>query len=230
MERKFFLVAVAGGSGLRMGAQMPKQFLPLGGKPILRRTIERFLDACPDAKVVTVLPDSHMDWWKNYCLENGFTVPQVLVKGGFTRFHSVRNALERIPEGAIVAVHDGVRPFVSADLIRSMRDKMASCPALIPVVPCTDTLKAVRIDGDNISSVPGPAPDRSATACAQTPQMFHSEVLKAAYAQAFDTSFTDDASVVEKNGTPLSWCLGERRNIKVTTPEDLLLAEAMLTF
>ena len=143
MERKFFLVAVAGGSGLRMGAQMPKQFLPLGGKPILRRTIERFLDACPDAKVVTVLPDSHMDWWKNYCLENGFTVPQVLVKGGFTRFHSVRNALERIPEGAIVAVHDGVRPFVSADLIRSMRDKMASCPALIPVVPCTDTLKAV---------------------------------------------------------------------------------------
>ncbi len=229
MERNFFLLAVAGGSGVRMGGPMPKQFLPLGGKPILRRTLETFLDACPDTRVVTVLPKDHIPFWKDYCLEHGFDVPQILVSGGITRFHSVRNALERIPDGAVVAVHDGVRPLVSAGLIRRMRAAMADCPALVPVLPCTDTLKAVRISGDRLESVPGPAPDRAATACAQTPQMFHSEVLKAAYRQPFDTAFTDDASVVEKNGTPLSWILGERRNIKVTTPEDLLLAEALLT-
>ena len=229
MSRKLYLVITAAGSGTRMGSATPKQFLCLGGKAILQRTIEVFVRAVPDVKVVTVLPKDHMDQWKQYCLENSFTQPQLLVEGGITRFHSVRNALARIPEGAIVAVHDGVRPLVSEKLIRGMVAKMSSTRALIPVIPSVDTLKLLSKDSEgHLQTIEGQAIDRSQVWCAQTPQMFLSEDLKAAYAQAFDTSFTDDASVAAKAGIPLSWCEGERYNLKITTKEDLRLAEALL--
>ena len=224
------LIAMAAGSGTRMGSATPKQFLDLGGKPVLRRTIETFVSAIPDIKVITVLPKEHISFWKEYCLSSEFTCPQLLVSGGITRFHSVRNALERVPDGAIVAIHDGVRPLVSTGLIREMFSKMESgrIHALIPVVPSVDTLKVldtVQSDlGEKILKDSGEGIDRSRVFGAQTPQMFLSEDIKDAYSQAFDTSFTDDASVVSKKGIPLSFCAGERYNFKLTSPEDLSLA------
>ncbi len=224
------LIAMAAGSGTRMGSATPKQFLDLGGKPVLRRTIETFVSAIPDIKVITVLPKEHISFWKEYCLSSEFTCPQLLVSGGITRFHSVRNALERVPDGAIVAIHDGVRPLVSTGLIREMFSKMEGgrIHALIPVVPSVDTLKVldtVQSDlGEKLLKDSGEGIDRSRVFGAQTPQMFLSEDIKDAYSQAFDTSFTDDASVVAKKGIPLSFCAGERYNFKLTSPEDLSLA------
>ena len=220
---------MAAGSGTRMGGEKPKQFIELGGKAVLQMTIEKFLNACPDIKVVTVLPDAHMEYWRNYCLERNVLCPQTLVKGGITRFHSVRNALSKVPEGALVAVHDGVRPLVSVGFIREMFEKAETVPALVPVLPCVDTMKVLLREGDELVTAMGQTVDRSVLYGAQTPQIFHSEVIKDAYLQAFDTAFTDDASVVLKNGKNLSYLIGERFNIKLTTQDDLVLANAILS-
>ena len=233
MDRKKYVIVVAGGSGTRMGASKPKQFLELGGKAILRRTIEVFLEACPEINVVTVLPEEHMDYWKQYCYSTDFICPQVLVKGGITRFHSVRNALEKVPDGALVAIHDGVRPLLSAGLVNRLFEAAESSPGVIPIIPCVDTLKVLRKkvwdDGsETYSAVPGQSADRSVLYGAQTPQIFQSETIRKAYTQAYDTAFTDDASVFERYGKSLSYLLGERLNIKITTQEDIVLAEAVL--
>lgn len=228
MARKKFLVIPAGGSGVRMGADVPKQFLLLDGKPILRLTIERFLQAEPGVHVVTVLPEAHMGWWRQYCAKEGFTCPQKMVAGGFTRFHSVKNALQHIPDGALVAVHDAVRPLVSVGKIKELFAAAENAPAVIPATPCTDTLKSVAKNQDGMPEVTGSV-DRSAVWGVQTPQIFHSEVLKKAYERGFDTSFTDDASVVSAAGVPVICLEGERTNIKITTPEDLSLAQAILS-
>ena len=229
MGRKKYLIVMAAGSGTRMGAEKPKQFLELKGRSVLQMTIEKFLEACPGIKVVTVLPESHLEYWRNYCLERNFSCPQTLVKGGITRFHSVQNALAKIPDGAVVAVHDGVRPLVSVEFIRQMFEKAEAVPALIPVLPCVDTMKVLLRKGDELVTAQGQSVDRSVLYGAQTPQMFHSEVIKEAYRQAYDTSFTDDASVVLKNGKNLSYLIGERFNIKLTTQDDLVLANAILS-
>ena len=221
------LIVMAAGSGTRMGSATPKQFLDLGGKPVLRRTIETFVSAVPGIRVVTVLPKEHLSFWKEYCLANDFTCPQLLVAGGITRFHSVRNALARVPDGSIVAIHDGVRPLVSEDLVRNMFSRMADgkTRALIPVVPSVDTLKVL----DSNLADTGEDIDRTRIYGAQTPQMFLSEDIKDAYSQAFDTAFTDDASVARKKGIPLSFCIGERYNFKLTSPEDLALARMIIS-
>lgn len=220
---------MAAGSGTRMGAEMPKQFIELGGKAVLQMTIEKFMAACPDIKVVTVLPEAHIEYWRNYCLERNFNCPQILVKGGITRFHSVKNALSKIPDGAVVAVHDGVRPLVSVEFVKEMFMKAENLPALIPVLPCVDTMKVLLNKEGELVTAEGQTVDRSVLYGAQTPQMFHSEILKSAYLQAFDTAFTDDASVVLKNGKNLSYLIGERFNIKLTTQDDLVLANAILS-
>ena len=219
---------MAAGSGVRMGADKPKQFIELEGKAILQRTMEVFVEACPGIKVITVLPEAHMDYWKSSCLEHNFICPQILVKGGITRFHSVRNALAKVPDGALVAIHDGVRPLVSAELVRDMFDKAENVPGLIPVVPCVDTMKMLRTTDGVLEAVPGVSVDRSVLYGVQTPQIFQSEILKEAYGQAYDTSFTDDASVVERYGKNLSYTMGERFNIKITTRDDLKIARALL--
>lgn len=211
-----------------MGAGIPKQFLELDGKPILRLTIERFVEAIPDINVITVLPQSHMEWWRMYCARVGFNCPQKLVEGGFTRFHSVKNALAHIPDGALVAVHDAVRPLVSAAKIKELFAAAESSPAVIPVIPCTDTLKVLEEREDGALQVAAKNIDRSIVWGAQTPQVFHSEVLRRAYDSGFDTMFTDDASVVSKAGVPVLCMVGEKTNIKITTPEDLTLAAAIL--
>jgi 2-C-methyl-D-erythritol 4-phosphate cytidylyltransferase len=229
MNRKKYLIVKAAGGGTRMGADLPKLFIELEGKAVLQRTIEVFLKAVPDVKVVTVLPDQHIEYWRNYCLEHNFLCPQILVKGGFTRFHSVQNALSRIPDGALVAVHDGVRPLVSVQFIKDIFTKAESVPALIPVIPCVDTMKVLYREGEELVTAEGESVDRSVLFGAQTPQVFHSEVIKKAYEQAYDTAFTDDASVVLKYGKNLSYLLGERFNIKLTTQDDLVLAKAILS-
>lgn len=227
MERKKFLIVTAGGMGTRMGGSVPKQFIQLDGKPILRLTIERFLEAVPDVQVITVLPEAHISTWRQYCIKEDFTCPQRLVKGGFTRFHSVKNALAFVPDGALVAVQDGVRPLLSIGKIRELFTLAQNVPALIPVMPVTDTLKVLDRKKDGTLAASGESIDRSRIFGAQTPQLFYSELLKQAYGQGFDTLFTDDASVAERYEIPLTFVEGERLNIKITTPEDLVLARAI---
>lgn len=234
MDRKKYVIIMAAGHGTRMGSALPKQFLELGGRPILQMTIEKFVLACPDIKIITVLPKEYVQGWKNFCSQYNFIYPQILVEGGITRFHSVRNALSKVPDGALVAIQDGVRPLVSPELISRMFARMSECRALIPVLPSVDTLKAVRKVTDNegnerLETIPGKVLDRSEIYRAQTPQIFCSEDIKAAYAQAFDTAFTDDASVAERKNIPLSYIEGERYNIKITTQDDLEFAKAVLT-
>jgi 2-C-methyl-D-erythritol 4-phosphate cytidylyltransferase len=213
--------------GTRMGGSVPKQFIQLEGKPILRLTIERFLEAVPDVQVITVLPEAHIATWRQYCIKEDFTCPQRLVKGGFTRFHSVKNALAFVPDGALVAVQDGVRPLLSIGKIRELFTLAQNVPALIPVMPVTDTLKVLDRKKDGTLAASGESIDRSRIFGAQTPQLFYSELLKQAYGQGFDTLFTDDASVAEIYEIPLTFVEGERLNIKITTPEDLVLARAI---
>lgn len=234
MERKKYLVVMAAGHGARMGSALPKQFIELAGRPILQRTIECFVRAVPDIKVVTVLPKEYMQGWKDLCTRNNFYYPQILVEGGITRFHSVRNALKKVPDGAVVAIQDGVRPLLTPELAARMFERMESCRALIPVLPSTDTLKVLRkvtdaAGNETLETVPDAALDRETVFRAQTPQMFLSEDIKAAYGQAFDTAFTDDASVAQKKNIPLSYIEGERYNIKITTRDDLDFAKAILT-
>jgi len=221
MERKIFFVFVAGGSGTRMGTDVPKQFLDLCGVPVLQRTISNFAEACPEARIVTVLPKEHFELWKNLCTEHSFTIPQTLVAGGITRFHSVRAALEKIPDGAIVAIHDGVRPLASPEMIRRLLQRMDECRAVVPAVPVVDSLKFK--DG----SVP--EPDRNAMLAVQTPQIFRSEDLKKAYSAAYELAFTDDAAVAVRSGICVSFEEGEKYNLKITTPEDLSLAKLIVS-
>ena len=221
---EIYAVFVAGGSGTRMGGDVPKQFLDLGGVPVLQRSVEQFLEAAPSAHVIVVLPALHIQTWKAMCVEHAVSFSQTIVKGGMTRFHSVQAALEKAPDGAIVSIHDGVRPLVTPALVCRMLDAMeapAGPASLIPVLPVTDTLRCLE---------PGAVlPPRSSLVTVQTPQMFRSEVLKAAYRQPYDTSFTDDASVVERLGYEITCIPGEKFNIKITTPEDLSLARLLLS-
>lgn len=203
-----------------MGADVPKQFLKIGGRTILHRTMDCFASVIPDLNIVTVLPREHIGTWKRICIEEAVDYPQQLVEGGITRFHSVRNALDRIPDGAFVAVHDGVRPFVSEKLLSRLLDEVCRSGSAVPVMPVVETLR---------SKDPGvPSPQRSSLMSIQTPQFFFSEDLKDAYRQAYDVNFTDDSSVLLARKKSLSYVEGERLNIKITTPDDLRLAEVIL--
>lgn len=221
MNRKIYAVFVAGGTGTRMGTDMPKQFLELDGVPVLQRTISRFIEACPSVNVITVLPKEHFRTWKELCLKHAFNHPQKIVAGGITRFHSVKAALRQVPDGAVVAIQDGVRPLLSVNLIRRMLERMETCRAVIPALPVTDSLKYA--DGTL------PEPDRTVIVGVQTPQMFLSEEIRAAYETAYEPAFTDDASVAARKNIPLTFEKGERFNIKITTPEDLVLAQALIS-
>ncbi len=230
MENSIYLVAVAAGRGVRMGSDIPKQFMELAGRPILQRTLEKFVEACPGIRIVTVLPEDYIPIWKEFCYSRNFDCQQTLVKGGMTRFHSVKNALEKIPDGAIVAVHDGVRPLLSVEMIRRMLGMMERCRAVVPVTPSYDTLKVLEKDRDTgeLVQVEGATADRSIIYGVQTPQIFHIEDLRRGYSLPFDMDFTDDSSVLSAAGVPITWCEGERLNLKVTSPEDLVLAEAII--
>lgn len=215
---KKYVIIVAGGKGLRMGSDLPKQFIPIGGKPILMRTLESFYNADNATNIVLVIPASHRDYWAKLCVDYQFVIPHVITLGGETRFHSVQNGLALVGDG-IVAIHDGARPFASQSLIRDCFEKAKNNKAVIPVIDCTDSLREIT-DSEHSHII-----DRSKIKMVQTPQVFHTDVLKNAYKVIYSESFTDDASVVEAMGVNIHLVKGEVTNIKVTTPLDLKIAE-----
>ncbi|MCQ2185396.1 MAG: 2-C-methyl-D-erythritol 4-phosphate cytidylyltransferase [Bacteroidales bacterium] len=224
-----YIIFACGGRGTRMGAEVPKQFLRLEGKTILQLSIERVLEAVPDVQVVLALPSQYREFWAEECERQSFDIRQRIVDGGITRFHSVKNALEKVPDNALVAVHDAVRPFAGIELIRTLFSLAELHPAVIPVIPVTDTLKVLKAnEAGELEEVPGSKADRSVLFGAQTPQLFRADVLKKAYEQPYDTAFTDDASVVQAMGCAIKYIPGERYNIKLTTPEDMDFAQKLL--
>ena len=223
---KTIAIIVAGGSGTRFGAQMPKQFLELRGKPILMRTIEAFAGNGRDGSldVIVTLPAEQFELWQQLCEKHSFGVPHHIVAGGETRWHSVKNALDSIVDAAdvdVIAVHDGVRPLVTAALINRALDTARLHGSAIPVVTLNDSVR--QLDGETSHAL-----NRSSLRAVQTPQVFEAGLLMDAYRQPFDASFTDDASVVERMGHNVVLVEGDPQNLKITRPMDLALAEYLL--
>lgn len=218
-----YVIIVAGGKGLRMGSDIPKQFLPIGGKPVLMRTIERFRQYSADIQIVLVLPEAQQAYWQQLCKKYDFHVDYQLANGGETRFHSVQNGLALIPDDAegVVGVHDGVRPFPSIEVIRRCYETAQSQKAVVPVIPVVETVRHL----ENEKSVTVP---RDEYCLVQTPQTFDIQLLKAANRQPYNDGFTDDASVVEAFGFDITLVEGNRENIKITTPYDLKIAEVLI--
>lgn len=215
------VIIVAGGKGLRMGNDLPKQFIPIGGKPVLMRTIEAFYRFDQDINIILVLPVSHQDYWKSLCEEYNFSIEYIIANGGETRFHSVKNGLALVSDG-LVGVQDGVRPFGSVEMIKRCFDAAREYPAVIPVIDSTDSLREVVDEGKSRIV------DRSKIRLVQTPQVFDLNVLKKAYQTDFKETFTDDASVVEAMGVDVHLVKGEVTNIKITTPLDLKIGELII--
>jgi 2-C-methyl-D-erythritol 4-phosphate cytidylyltransferase len=218
---KINIIITAGGSGMRMGADIPKQFLLLNGRPILFRTVEFFASLEVDMDIHVVLPPLYMELWNESAVLYNMQVPCNIVTGGLTRFHSVRNALAHLVSGSITAVHDGVRPILSQEMVLRCFELAHTHPAVIPVVEVYESMRR----SEGVGTVPV---DRTEYRLVQTPQVFWTESLKQAYQQSYLPCFTDDASVVERMGVPLFLTKGEIRNIKITTPEDLELAKLLV--
>ena len=218
-----YIIIVAGGKGLRMGSDIPKQFLPIGGKPILMRTLERFRDYSEKLQIILVLPIAQQDYWRQLCEQYHFEVKYQLANGGQTRFHSVQNGLALIPDDVegVVGVHDGVRPFPSVEVIRNCYEAARTAKAVIPVIPVVETVR--HIEGEGSVTVP-----RGNYRLVQTPQTFDIQLLKAANRQPYNDGFTDDASVVESFGHQITLVEGNRENIKITTPYDMKIAEVLI--
>ena len=216
-----YVIIVAGGSGKRMGGEMPKQFLLVAGKPILMHTVEAFARADEGFKFILVLPEAHFSTWNSLVAEYNFNIPVTLVAGGAERFFSVKNALAHVPNGALVAVHDGVRPFASKETILEAFAVAAEKGSAVPVIDEVDSLRRVQAGESQ-------AVNRSEYKRVQTPQVFQSTILQEAYNQEFSSLFTDDASVVESIGETITLTTGNVENIKITTPHELLLAEALI--
>ncbi len=224
-----YVIIVAGGKGLRMGGEIPKQFLPIGGKPVLMRTLERFREYSKELQIILVLPESQQDYWRKLCQQYHFPLPSegagggfyLLANGGETRFHSVQNGLAKVPDDSkgVVGVHDGVRPFVSVEVISNCFDTARTKKAVIPVTPVVETLRHIPSQQNVL---------RSDYCLVQTPQCFDIQLLKAAHHQPYSEVFTDDASVVEAYGHEVSMVEGNRENSKITTPFDLKIAETLI--
>lgn len=218
-----YIIIVAGGKGLRMGGDLPKQFMPLHGKPVLMHTIERFLAYSDELKIILVLPHEQQDYWRQICQKHNFTIEHTVVDGGQTRFHSSQNGVAAVPDDAtgVIGIHDGVRPFVSEETIARCFEAARQFGAALPVLPVTDTLRRVTDDG-------GYNVQRNDYRTVQTPQTFDAQLLKQAFKQPYSDNFTDDASVVEALGHKVTMVDGNRENIKLTTPFDLVVAEALI--
>lgn len=220
MMKKIVLIA-AGGAGKRMGSPLPKQFLEIAGKPILLHVFQTFLSYAPDMQFVLVLPESYHKDWIDLCQKHHFENHHHLVSSGPTRFHSVKNGLRHIPNDALVAIHDGVRPLVSLNTISQVFHFAEKFGSAIPVIKPVESVRTIEgplskpLDRENIRLV-------------QTPQCFYGELVKKAYNKNYHESFTDDATVVENEGGRLFFIDGNSENIKITTPADLIIAEALL--
>ena len=226
-----YIIIVAGGKGLRMGSDIPKQFLPIGGKPVLMRTLERFREYSAELQIILVLPEAQQAYWRELCKQYNFPLPlegaegglYQLANGGQTRFHSVQNGLAKVPDDAqgVVGVHDGVRPFPSIEVIKNCYETARTKKAVIPVIPVVETVR--HLEGEKSVTVP-----RGDYRLVQTPQTFDIQLLKAANRQPYNDGFTDDASVVEPYGYEITLVEGNRENIKITTPYDLKIAEVLI--
>lgn len=209
---------VAGGKGDRMNSDIPKQFLLLNNLPILMHTIKQFSHF---DEIVLVLPQSQFDYWEGLCNKYNFIKNYTLVAGGKTRFHSVRNGLEKVDEKSIVAIHDGVRPLISTALINKLVESTKNNNGAVPIIPVKDSIR--KVEGKNSTHV-----NRSDLYKVQTPQCFLSSDIKGAYTQDFSDTFTDDASVFESRGGEITTIFGEEKNLKITTEKDLKIAESLL--
>lgn len=228
---KTYVIITAGGVGKRMGGKTAKQFIELEGKPVLLRTIEMFRGLSPDINIILTLPQEYKEYWRTYCFENGLWFRHTIVSGGITRFHSVKNALEHVPEGAVVAVHDGVRPFVPHEMLVSLLGynfEKEGVAGVIPVMPSIESMR-IRTYGEDGMPNGSRTVNRDEYMFVQTPQVFDSTILKDCYKKPYSPTFTDDASVVESNGYKVATSPGSRFNIKLTTPEDLVMARIFLS-
>jgi 2-C-methyl-D-erythritol 4-phosphate cytidylyltransferase len=214
------MIVVAGGSGTRMGSELPKQFIELEGKPILMHTMEAVRSMDAEMQIILVLPESQLDFWEKLCSEHNWRVPHLLAKGGATRFLSVKSGLAQAT-GNLIGIHDGVRPFISKEMVNRCFDAAEKEGAAVPVVPIVQSLRRVLEDRNS-------AVNRDDFRAVQTPQCFKATVLNEAFEVADRTDYSDDASVVEASGTPISLVDGDQQNIKVTTPFDLQLARLII--
>ena len=222
---KKYLIVVAGGKGTRMGGEMPKQFQLLGDKPVIMQTLDRLHAMDPGIQLILVLPAEHFELWKELCKQHSFAVPLLLAQGGTTRFHSVQNGLAQVDDidEALVGVHDGVRPFVSPRVLADCFREAWINGAAIPMLDVQDSLRHI-IGGNGVTEVV----PRDRYRLVQTPQVFKLSLLRRAYEQRFIESFTDDASVVEALGEHVAGVEGNRENIKLTTPFDLMIAKTLM--
>lgn len=218
---KKFALIVAGGSGNRMKGRIPKQFIELNDQPILMHTFERFQNYDPEIKFILVLPERLMEFWKDLCEKYQFKIEHKLALGGKTRFQSVKNGLELVSEEGIVFIHDGVRPLVSIQTIHNCFDAAMIKGNALPVIPVNESVRV--IDSEENRPV-----DRSKYFLVQTPQTFQSTLIKQAYGQTLDNDFTDDATVLEQYGQKIKLVEGNRENIKITWPEDVIIAQALM--
>ncbi len=213
-------IIVAGGSGRRLGGPVPKQFQTVKGRPLLMWTIEAFHRYDQAMPLIVVLPKEQFDIWKALCVAHRFFIHHTVVAGGEQRWHSVKAGLENVEGDGLVAVHDGVRPLVSTDLIWRCFDAAHQHAAAIPVTPVVPSIREVTAEGSK-------ALDRSKLLAVQTPQCFHTDLLRKAFEQPYDPAFTDEATLVERLGVKVTLVKGEESNIKVTTQDDLDLAEVL---
>ena len=218
---KKYIIIVAGGSGSRMGSVTPKQFLELVGLPILMHTLKKFERSIVGGEIILALPEKEQNTWQALCEKHHFDVPHQIVNGGESRFHSVQNALQKVKEQSIVAIHDGVRPFVSETVINNCIQSAEKIGAAIPTLSIHDSIRKISDNGSEIA-------DRNQFVLVQTPQCFQSDIILKAYQQTYQNSFTDDASVVEQLGHNIYLVDGNKENIKITTPEDLKMAEVLI--
>lgn len=215
---KKVVIIVAGGKGIRMKSEIPKQFLLLKDKPILMHTIESFRHF--DERVLVLL-QSQIENWNKLCLENNFKISHKIVEGGNTRFQSVKNGLENVDNNSVVAIHDGVRPLISESLINSLVKEVKKGIGVIPVIPLTDSIR--KVEGEYSKHL-----DRNNVFKVQTPQCFLSSEIKDAYSQEYSNTFTDDASVFENNNGEIKTIIGDEKNLKITTKEDLKISSHLL--
>ncbi|MDR0659979.1 MAG: 2-C-methyl-D-erythritol 4-phosphate cytidylyltransferase [Prevotellaceae bacterium] len=216
-----YCIIVAGGSGLRMGVELPKQFIELRGKPVLMHTMEKFYHYDVNIQLIVALPKNQQEVWGLLCTKHSFTIPHKVADGGITRFHSVKNALKQAGKTGLIAVHDGVRPLVSVGTIKRCFDMAEVCGTAVPTIPMNDSVREVKGEKSRVM-------DRSTLKIVQTPQVFKADLIRKAYLSAYLPEFTDDASVVEYIGEPITLVEGNVENVKLTYPSDIIIAEALL--
>ncbi|MBR5240452.1 MAG: 2-C-methyl-D-erythritol 4-phosphate cytidylyltransferase [Muribaculaceae bacterium] len=216
------IVIVAGGKGIRFGGELPKQFLPMNNKPVLMHTIDAFHNCDNSFDIIVVIPENHFPLWEDLCKSYNFNTPHKLVKGGTSRWESVKNGLSIVDENSIIGIHDGVRPLISTNLINALYSNAATYGAVIPAIKVTDSLRLLNDNNDKSVAV-----NRELYRAVQTPQVFRGDIVKGAYNMPFEEVFTDDASVVERYGIEIKIVEGEDTNIKITSAKDLIIAELL---